>query len=75
MGYSREKGGGKGEWREAGLERGRRLQSEKRVASERCLVAGVAQVHRRTRYLIFILKLFASYEVNSLWHCKPSVKS
>ena len=47
-----------------GLGNGRRGQSEKKVASERCQVVTVAQGHRRTRPFIFTK--IAKHDANSL---------
>lgn len=49
-----------------GLERGRKLKSEKKMASEIGLMARVAQGYIRTRYLILKLNSFALYDINSL---------
>lgn len=49
-----------------GLKYGRRLKSEKKVASEIGLMARVAQGYIRTRYLILNLNLFALFDINSL---------
>lgn len=71
---SREKGSGRREWKGAGPWTWQEVKVWEEGGQWET-VAWVIQGHVRTRYVIPSLKWCALYAVNSLWHCKPSVKS